>query len=669
MRGVGNEANQNAIASSAVSYHVDGIYMASPNTMQAQLLDIERLEVIRGPQGTLFGQNSTGGAINVVTSRPSFDKRNGAVRAEVGNFDAMRFNAMMDFPLTATTAVRTAVALDFHDGFSQNVTLDQALDDSRSIAWRARVVSEPTDALSLDVVFQLATNNRNGPAQKGILDPTPHPRELAQDFKQAWDLDASFISAQFAYDFDTFTLKSASSIQDDSLDLVRDNDRHELNSLPPFTILPAIYDPWFNSQKTISQELQLVSSEPLFGRIDWIAGYFYFETDIYLLIEEFIDRGFDGFFDPVTIDQVRAFEVGDYGFITDSSRIRRANSVFFEGVYTIDPQTRFISGLRFSQDGVDSQIVNFYGRSGTDTQSTSSKTLTGRVTYERDLSELTMFYVTKARGYKPAGSNLTFGRENEIAPIVVLPTYEKEVVDTLEVGWKAELLGQRVRLNSSLFQYSYKNLQYQATDPEVFEGGVNNVPNSRINGLEVEALALMPGSIEIDLRLAWLNTAITSHHLSLDNVASDATTAALLAQGFGLFGPEIQRARAENIVDVFDNQLAKSPRFTSTFSLRHSRTVAEAGLLRTTIQFNHRGSYFYRIFNNPDTDVVSAYSTINLNMMYEPHVGNWHATLRLINATDEHGVNARFTDVFGVGASSEELIQPRRLMLGIGLTF
>lgn len=669
MRGVGNEANQNAIASSAVSYHIDGMYMASPNTMQAQLLDIERLEVIRGPQGTLFGQNSTGGAINVVTRRPSFGNRVGALSIEAGNYNALRLNGMLDFPLSDNTAARISIASDAHSGFSRNITLDQDLDDNRSAAFRARLVSEPSDSLSLDLAVQLAKNDRNGPAQKGILDPTPHPRELAQDFVQDWNLEASFLSAQITYEFDGFTFKSASSIQEDSLDIVRDNDRHDLNSLPPFTILPAIYDPWFNNQKTISLELQLLSTEQLFDRIEWIAGYFYFETDIYLDIVEYIDRGFDGVFDPVTEAQVRAFAMGDYGFITDSTRTRRANSLFFEGLYNIDSQLRFTSGLRYSQDGVDSLISNFYGRTGIDTQSTSSKTITGRVTLERDLSASTMLYVTRARGYKPAGSNLTFGRENEIAPIVVLPTYKKEVVDTRELGWKAELLGQQLRINSALFQYSYKNLQYQATDPEVFEGGVNNVPESRITGFEIEALALLAQATELDLRLAWLNTEITSNHLSLDNVASDATTAALLAQGFALFGPEIQQARAANIVDVIGNQLAKSPRFTSTISLHHQRNFSNSGQLHASIQFNHRGAYLYRIFNNPNTDEVSAYSTVNAMIRYEPNVGKWHTTLRVINATNEHGVNARFTDVFGVGASSEELIQPRRVLLGIGLSF
>ena len=366
---------------------------------------------------------------------------------------------------------------------------------------------------------------------------------------------------------------------------------------------------------------------------------------------------------------MRAFALGDYGFITDADRQRRAHSVFFEGNYNIDASTRLISGLRLSQDGVESEISNFYGRSGVDTQSTSSTTLTGRFSFERDLSDLSMLYLSLVRGYKPAGSNLTFGRENEIAPIVVLPTYKKETVNTVEVGLKSDILDRRVRLNAAIFQYDYRNLQYQATDPEVFEGGVNNIPDSQISGAEFEAIALLTESLDVDLRVSLLNTEITSHHRSLDNVASDATTNALLAQGFALFGPEIQRARSENIVDVFGNELAKSPRSTVSFGVNYEQSLFDEGDLLVSLQINYRGSYQYRIFNNPDTDFVPKYTTVNAIVRYEPRGGNWYVTLRAVNLTDMDGVNARFTDVFGVGASSEELIPPRQFLVGLGVSF
>ena len=152
--------------------------------------------------------------------------------------------------------------------------------------------------------------------------------------------------------------------------------------------------------------------------------------------------------------------------------------------------------------------------------------------------------------YKPGGSNLTYGRENVIAPIVVLPTFTEEEVDAFEVGLKTDLADGKVRLNTAAFYYDYKGLQYQATDPEVFEGGVGNIPESEIYGAELELSALLSDSMVLEVRAAWLNTDITSDHLALDNVESDKATNALLGQGIGLFSNDVQIARAGQIQNV-----------------------------------------------------------------------------------------------------------------------
>ncbi len=669
MRGIGNEANQNVIAAPAVSYHIDGVYMASPQAMQAKLLDIERIEVIRGPQGTVFGQNSTGGAINIVTARPSFNKRTGSFSIELGNYESLRTQGVANVPLSSTAALRMSFATDYHEGFSRNVLLNQALDDDRNIAAHLRMYIEPSHDISLDFTAQTAKNHRNGPAQKGILDSILDPRELAQDYPQLWNLDASFTSASVKMQRDTVTIRSISSLQQDTLLVHRDNDRHALGMLPRFRILPAKYEPWFNELRTLTQELQFTSATRLFNRIDWIVGFFYFQSDVFVKLREYIDFGADGVFDPISVEEIQAFELGDYGFITESDRKRRASSVYFQDTYHANDRTRLIGGLRLSQDNVSSAISNFYGRGGLDTQSTSSQTLTGRFSFERDLSNDSMLYVSLVRGYKPGGSNLTFGREHEIAPIIVQPTFKKETVNTIELGLKADYFARQLRMNAAIFHYNYRNLQYQATDPEVFEGGVNNIPTSSIVGSELEAFALLSGTLSMDLRIGILNTKITSHHLSLDNVASDATTNALLSQGFDLFGPEIQRSRAEQIVDVFGNKLAKSPRSILGFAINYERDLASLGRLQGSVQINRRGGYQYRIFNNPSTDFVPGYTVMNALVRFEPFNVRWHATLRILNATDKDGVNARFTDVFGVGASSEELISPRRVLVGWNLTF
>ena len=195
-----------------------------------------------------------------------------------------------------------------------------------------------------------------------------------------------------------------------------------------------------------------------------------------------------------------------------------------------------VAGLRYTEDEVYSEVTNFFGRGGTAVLEVKSEKLTGRGVVEFDLNDDTMTYASYTRGFKPGGSNLTYGREDIIAPIVVLPTFNDETVDAWELGIKTDFANSRVRLNTATFYYEFKNLQYQATDPELFEGGVGNLPESEIYGAELELLAFIAGGLTLDARLSWLETEISKSHLALDNVRSDEATNALLPQcNFNIF--------------------------------------------------------------------------------------------------------------------------------------
>ncbi len=669
IRGVGNEANQNAIANPSVSYHLDGIYVASSSALHTDFLDTERIEVLRGPQGTLFGQNSTGGAINVITAAPDTSAFFGNADISFGNYSLMRARGAVNVPLSDVLALRVSAASQRHDGFSENIVLNQDLDQADSLSGRVRLLWTPMDRLRFHLTAQVHDEDTNGAAQKGILDPTPDPRELAQDSANSFELTARLYSLVAEWDLPNFTAKSLTSHQDDEIAVVRDNDRNDLASLPPFTLVPSIVAPEINRQKTFTQELNLISSEPLWGRLDWVAGLFYLDTQVDILFHEYLDFGFDGRFDPISVEEVRSYALGDYGFISNSKPERDSLSVYAEGTYSLGYSARLIAGLRYTNDEVHSEVTNFFGRAGTEVLQTRSRQITGRVVLEQDLGEDAMVYGSYTRGFKPGGSNLTFGRESVIAPIVVQQTFDRETVQAWEAGVKAHFANDRFRVNAAVFLYDYENLQYQATDPEVFEGGVGNVPAADIYGAEVEIFGFLTSKIAMDARLSWLETKITKSHLALDNVRSDAATNALLAQGAFLFGPEIQRARAVAIRDVKDNRLPKTPQFTANLVLRYAERLGRWGEFEGSLQYSYRDGFQHRIFNNPVTDQVPSHSLLNLTLSLLPDLSNWRLDFIATNLTDKDGVNARFTDVFGVGATSEELIAPRQYRLRIGVEF
>jgi len=669
IRGVGNEANQNAIANPSVSYHLDGIYVASPFALQTDFLDLERIEVLRGPQGTLFGQNSTGGAINVITQAPTTDGVFGSADLTVGDYNLIKARGAINIPVSETVSMRASLISNTRDGFTDNLTLGQDLDDANSLSARVRVLYEPSDNFRANFTAQYFDEDRNGAAQKGLLDPTPGARKLRQNSIAEYELRSQLYSAVLEWDFETFSVKSLTSYQDDDILIRRDNDRNDMDFLPPFAQLPSSYDPETNKQTTITQEVNLVSSEPLFGKLDWLAGLFYLDTEVEISILERLDFGFDGTFDPFTVDTIYAYG-GDVGFISDSKPERDSTSLYAQGTWNYSDTWRSVFGLRYTEDEVYSSVTNYYGREGTDILEIESDKVTGRLVLEHDINDSTMLFGSFTKGFKPGGSNLTYGTEAVVAPIVVLPIFNEEIVNAYEVGLKTDLADGRVRLNAAAFYYDYKNLQYQATDPEVFNGGVGNIPTSEIFGAELEFSAFLSDSLILDARMAWLDTEITSDHLALDNVQSEAAGNALLGQGFGLFSDEIQIARADQIQNVNGNELAKTPSFTGNLSLSWTKELEAWGEMRSTLQYTYRGDFKHRIFNNADTDVVPSYDVLDLVVGFYPGTGeSWRVELVAKNLTDEDGINARFTDVFGVGATGDELIGPRQMMVRFGMDF
>ena len=166
-----------------------------------------------------------------------------------------------------------------------------------------------------------------------------------------------------------------------------------------------------------------------------------------------------------------------------------------------------------------------------------------------------------------------------------------------------------------------------------------------------------------------MNTEITKSHLALDNVASEAATNALLAQGINLFSPEVEVARAAQIADVRGNVLPKTPKVTANIALTHTTSIDGWGDVRSSLSYTYRGDFKHRVFNNPTTDNVASYQTLDVMVKLSPDDASWRVELIGKNITDDAGINARFTDVFGVGATGDQFIQPRQIMVRAGIDF
>ena len=275
-----------------------------------------------------------------------------------------------------------------------------------------------------------------------------------------------------------------------------------------------------------------------------------------------------------------------------------------------------------------------------------------------------MYYISAVRGYKPGGTNLTFGftvaqdaaaGRAQVAPLV-FPTFEAETVDSIEFGLKADFYDGRARANLAFFDYTYENLQVQATDPDVFEGGVVNIPESEVSGAELELTGILTDSLTLDANFSFLDTEITESFIFLDNVEAQ--------QHF--FGAEA--ARAALAKDIIGNELAKSPEYTADVSLSQVTDFPSGVSMTSTLQYIYRGEFFQRVANRPAQDFIPAYEIFNLTFAVDLN-DTLSLDIVFANLTDEDGINSSMTDVFGVGATGIEFIPPRQFFTRFSVDF
>tara|TARA_Y100000768_G_scaffold115245_1_gene85043 strand:- start:595 stop:2907 length:2313 start_codon:yes stop_codon:yes gene_type:complete len=682
IRGVGNETNQNAIAAPSVAYHMDGIFIASPFSLQTDFLDVQRIEVLRGPQGTLFGQNSTGGAINVISNKPSMDESFSKADVTVGNYGLQKVRAITNIPLSDNVSTKFSFAMTERDGFSKNIFTGQDLDDASNISIRSDWMIELNDTSSLRIFGQYFDVDRNGAAIRGIDDQSPGMRKLSQNTISNQELTSSVIAMIFESDLGFANLKILASSQDDDMSVTRDNDRHNFGdlvlSIPGLgsgsTYQQAEFRPETSVVETKTFEINLISNEPLMdGKLDWTVGAFYMEHEIENVIRGYRDDDLDGVFkyvcDASFADPNYCYQ-HDYGipgrfdifgpgadvdFFTDAFPYRESFSVYAQTTYSFSDTFRLVTGLRYSEDTFGTDVTNFLNTESFQAEGTTDETTT-RITGEYDLAQATMVYLTFASGFKPGGSNLTFGFDNDNAPPMVFPTFEAETVDSVEFGLKTDLLDGRARANIAAFSYDYENLQFQATDPDPYRGGVANIPESEMSGIEIEFTGLVTDSFTVDMNFSFLDSEVTSDYDVLDNV--DAY------QYF--FGQEdLRYGLREN---VKGNKLAKTPEFTADVNFTYETDLSSGNLLTAVVQYVKRGELEQRVSNNPIVDSIGAYAVVNLTLGID-FTNDMGLDFMILNATDKDGVNSSMTDVFGVAATGLELIPPRQFMTRISYNF
>lgn len=497
------DTKANNVSSAAV--HIDEVYYSSPILIGLQLFDLERVEVLKGPQGTLFGKNTTAGAINFISRKP--DDAASFANITQGNFAQNRIETGVNIPVNDNFKMRVAGVYEYSDGYIKNrqtgrdlggdnrlslrILADWDINDSTNIlfnlhggtdksevnGFQHRALLNPADK---DKQCASATS-RNPTATNGCVDLLGYADTDNDPFAGDFNIEGKYDNTQFGgsltlnQDIDDITFTSITAF--DMFTRVHQED----NDASPNRFVDQNYDENFDN---FSQELRL-SSIGNNKILNWIVGFYYATEDI---------------------DLFRDADLTDFrnNFILrlNAQEERTAFAGYAHTEWLLSERLQLTTGLRYTDetkdyDYLNNQKVNFSGSADFDN-------ISGRIGLDYFVTDDILLYTSISKGFKSGGwpSGLTDTQ-------VTLRPYNEEQVIAYEMGFKSGFLANRLRLNAALFYYDYTDLQLftfipQDSAPPLPAFG--NASDAISKGLEIEMQWLPTNRIEIQLGLGLLDT-------------------------------------------------------------------------------------------------------------------------------------------------------------------
>jgi iron complex outermembrane recepter protein len=645
IRGIAGTDVRNG-ADPTTAFHVDGNYVPRLSGANAYFFDTERVEILRGPQGTLYGRNSTSGVVNVITRKPVLGEFSTNGEITVGNFQSFIAQGGVSVPLSETLAFRGAFMRNSHDGYRNNkgpgsVGIVTNGDDADETAYRAHLLWSPSDSTSVlftgewyrrggvGQVLSFTELAFNDPGTSGAV-PSPNPADASPLNTQGQrdNRDRNF-RLELNHSMNWADVFYQAAYRNHRRFYVDDNDGTALvvNSIPATGSIVETTE-----SETYSHEVRLTSNND--SAFQWILGGFYMKEEIDGDFQVFLPR------DPSV-----NFGPGGSGFdqqivqFIDRGLTNESTAAFLNTTYQLTDRVRLTAGLRWTQDDKDKG-----GRFGnTTTGSVFNVTFhnfalnrfitpsppfpipqvstprwtetTWKVGLDFNLSDTTMAYATAGTGYKSGGWNR--GSQGATTDGTLF-TFQPETVTSYEIGVKSDLLEGRARLNVAAFLYDYEDMQVASifTAPSGIRTNItNNAASSTVSGLEAEGTMLFGESGTATIALGYLNTEFDTFVGFVDDLTG------------GTF-------------DVAGNDLPRAPAFNATVGLIPTVWHGMNGSWTPQVQFHYETDSFFSPLNRPGPEERDAYTKTNLTLMYEHDDGVWYAEAFIYNLENDDVKNS-----------------------------
>lgn len=672
LRGVGEDESF-FTADTPVGIYVDDVYVARQTGAMFDLYDIERLEVLRGPQGTLYGRNTSAGAVKLVSKKPQLGEYRAQVDATLGSYELREFRASANIPIGDMVAFQIAGISKVRDGYTNNVFNNTAVNDQDVQGFRGSLLVAPTDRLSVllvgDVIREDSTPGYPTPLR---IDRTGTPvRPTSQPVlgdlyatnsdidNPINNLDQNGLSATIEFAAtDTLTLKSITAFRELLNLLYLDADGDVLRAPTPGVVPPARFHLFQDqAQWQASQEFQATGTA-LDGRLSFVAGAFYFfewndqQTKSVIGIPALIPAGVPtGRFDLTnTADEtLKTTSYAAYGSAT----------------YDVTEQLSLTVGLRWTEEtkrytnvvllpSGQQQVVCLGPTRLTQLAAapcTAAQTAGGGLTFangsgfEATWNDWTprfvvdyqwtdgiLTYVSAAKGFK---GGTTSGRTTSATENFARLIGDPETNWSYEAGLKADWLDNRLRTNIAVFHNEYKGLQFGVSLPSGGFGRIN-AGDATIQGLEIEATAVPVEGLEIFGSAGFLEG-------EYDKWSAALTTCA--AQGL------------TTLDQLLNLDLKQAPDWSYRVGFNYSYDAGATGVFSIGADYSAKDDHFNNLCNSRGI-AVQDYEFMNAQASWESPDGRWLVQLAGKNITDSEVFNGGFDFASSLGFASAYMYPP-----------
>lgn len=662
IRGIGTAVFADTVEQS-VGTVVDGVTLSRPGQAIADLIDIERVEILRGPQGMLFGKNASAGVISIITKAPQFSNSLEG-RVSYATLDEVKVNAIANLGLSDNLAFRVAYSKTKRDGIVNNIVRDEVLNGRDSQGLRAKLRWEPTSTLSINVIGDwgqseqlcCAWTARTAPLttpfgqRNGLAGITPGPRNLENAADQMFyqKVDTWGGSVQIDFDAAWATLTSISAY--------RNWDESDGNDPD---ILPVNFLRVNNGNNLLdqyTQELRLAS--PSGGNVEWVGGLFLSNTRNDNRSEQ-------------TGQFALALPPGfEFGSVFASTVKNSSSAIFGQLSFSPVERLKLIVGGRYTAEKVEldasaspapGAVGAVPGRFvGLVSGRESTENFSGRATVQYSFSDEVMAYATAARGYKGPGIDVLGIVRSP--PEIVQP----EIPTTYEVGLRSQIFNRSTIFNITAFTTDFKNYQASSFDTTVSPSRflVTNAGKLRTRGIEAEFQSRPVEGVSLAGSMAYID----SKFVDFKNISCYAGQP-ILALGTPRTSPRdcILISPTQSVTFADGNRLPNSPKITYNLTAGYQHHVGSFRVDSTANWF-YRSKVTFDAAGNPDT-VQEGYGLLNGNISFGPDNDRWRLSFFARNLLDKHFVNVVFAQpVLNSPGVTVQIPSPdARRLLGVAL--